>query len=176
MARRSTVADPMPKDELRQRGIGFWLALLAVAAIAMALFSCVGTKNLTMQTTQSGLQYQVLREGEGLPPGPNDQVLVHYEGTLPDGMVFDSSYQRGSPAQFGVDQVIPGWTEGLQLMKPGARYRFLIPSDLAYGEAGAGGVIPPNSDLTFEVELLDVARLPTGPGEMPQASATDDAG
>lgn len=160
MARRSTINDPMPRDEIRGHGTGFWLALLALAVAAMAVFSCVGTDNLRMIETESGLRYQVLRAGEGEAPGPTDQVLVHYEGTLEDGTIFDSSYQRGSPAVFRVDQVIPGWTEGLQLMRPGARYRFNIPSELAYGEEGAGGAIPPSSDLTFDVELLDVAPTP----------------
>ncbi|MEE4349806.1 MAG: FKBP-type peptidyl-prolyl cis-trans isomerase [Pacificimonas sp.] len=154
----------MPRSEVRQRGIGFWLILLALAVLAMGAFSVVGTSSLQMIETESGLRYQVLREGEGDPPGPNDQVLVHYEGSLEDGTIFDSSYQRGSPAGFGVDQVIPGWTEGLQLMKPGSRFRFQVPADLAYGEEGAGGVIPPNSDLTFDVELLDVNRAVEGAG------------
>lgn len=158
MARRSTIEDPMHKDQIRNRGVGFWFVLLALAVLVAGLFSCVGTRHLQMVTTDSGLEYQVLRAGNGEAPGPDDQVLVHYEGTLEDGTVFDSSYQRGTPAAFGVSQVIPGWTEGLQLMKPGARYRFIIPSDLAYGPEGAGGVIPPDEELTFEVELLDVRR------------------
>ncbi|MEO0500855.1 MAG: FKBP-type peptidyl-prolyl cis-trans isomerase [Pseudomonadota bacterium] len=158
MAKRSTIADPMPQEELRQRGIAFWLGLLALAVILMGAFSCVGTRRLQMETTASGLEYQILREGDGEQPGPDDTVLVHYEGTLPDGTVFDSSYARGEPAVFGVGQVIPGWTEGLQLMQTGSKYRFLIPSQLAYGPAGVGnGAIPPNADLVFEVELLGVA-------------------
>lgn len=109
-------------------------------------------------TTPSGLQYEVLAEGSGEPPKPTDAVLVHYEGRLTDGTVFDSSIKRGQPAAFGVSDVIPGWTEGLQLMKPGARYRFTIPPELAYGAQGAGGVIPPNAVLVFDVQLLEVAR------------------
>ena len=163
MARRSTIADPMPSEELRQRGIGFWLALLALGMLAMGLFSCVGTEHLRMMETESGLRYQVLREGEGERPDAGDYVLVHYQGMLDDGTVFDSSYQRGQPSGFGLSQVIPGWTEGLQLMRPGAKYRFLIPSHLAYGAEGAGGVIPPHAPLTFEVELLAVQDVPAMP-------------
>lgn len=107
-------------------------------------------------TTASGLQYEILAEGEGDPPGPSDTVEVHYEGTLEDGTIFDSSYQRGRAAAFPLNAVIGGWTEGLQLMKPGAKYRFIIPPELAYGEKGAGQSIPGGATLTFEVELLSV--------------------
>lgn len=106
--------------------------------------------------TESGLQYEVIEEGEGASPGPDDTVEVHYTGTLLDGTEFDSSHKRGEPVTFGVTQVIPGWTEALQLMSPGAKYKLYIPSDLAYGEGGAGGVIGPNSALIFDVELLSV--------------------
>jgi len=106
-------------------------------------------------TTASGLQYKVLSEGAGDSPKANDQVTVHYKGTLLDGTEFDSSYKRGQPATFGVGQVIKGWTEALQLMKPGAKWQLFIPPDLAYGEAGRPG-IPPNSLLQFEVELISV--------------------
>ena len=157
MARRSTVADPMPTDNIRQRGIWFWLALLAGAVVLMGLFSCVGTADLRREVTASGLAYQVLREGDGPRPTATDTVLVHYEGRLEDGTVFDSSYARGEPAIFGVGQVIPGFAEGLQLMEAGAKYRFYIPSEIAYGGAGAGQAIPPDSDLMFEVELLAIA-------------------
>lgn len=104
----------------------------------------------------SGLQYKVLQAGEGKSPGANDQVKVHYRGTLLDGSVFDSSYDRGEPAVFGVKQVIKGWTEALMLMKPGSKWMLYIPSDLAYGQNGAGDVIGPNATLIFEVELLEV--------------------
>lgn len=109
-------------------------------------------------TTDSGLQYKILTEGEGASPGPNSQVKVHYTGTLDDGTVFDSSRERGQPATFGLNQVIKGWTEGLQLMKPGAVYRFVIPSDLAYGESGAGAAIPAGATLTFEIELISIEK------------------
>lgn len=104
----------------------------------------------------SGLMYRVLREGTGRRPGPRDQVRCHYEGTFTDGKVFDSSYQRGEPAVFGVNQVIAGWTEALQLMGEGSQWELCIPYDLAYGEAGAHGAIPPYATLVFKVELLEV--------------------
>ena len=104
----------------------------------------------------SGLQYQVLREGDGRKPAATDQVECHYEGTLINGKVFDSSYQRGQTATFGLNQVIAGWTEGLQLMQEGAKYRFFIPYHLAYGERGAGQSIPPFATLIFDVELVKV--------------------
>lgn len=104
----------------------------------------------------SGLQYQVLKEGTGKQPKATDQVECHYEGTLINGQVFDSSYQRGQTATFGLNQVIAGWTEGVQLMKEGAKYRFFIPYNLAYGERGAGQSIPPYAALVFDVELVAV--------------------
>ena len=104
----------------------------------------------------SGLQYQVLREGDGRKPAATDQVECHYEGTLINGQVFDSSYQRGQTATFGLNQVIAGWTEGLQLMQEGAKYRFFIPYHLVYGERGAGQSIPPFATLIFDVELVKV--------------------
>lgn len=116
-------------------------------------------KNKTQEgvkTTESGLQYKVLKEGEGKSPGVSDRVRVHYEGTKLDGTVFDSSYKRGEPATFPADQVIKGWTEGLQLMKVGGKYRLFIPADLAYGARGAGQEIGPNEALQFDVELLEV--------------------
>lgn len=107
-------------------------------------------------TLKSGLQYEVLREGNGKKPKATDQVKCHYEGTLINGQVFDSSYKRNEPAVFPLNQVIPGWTEGLQLLQEGAKYRFYIPYILAYGESGAGGSIPPFATLIFDVELLEV--------------------
>ncbi len=109
-----------------------------------------------VQTTESGLQYIVLEAGEGDNPVAADSVEVHYEGRLIDGTVFDSSFERGQTVTFGLTQVIPGWTEGLQLMKPGAKFKFIIPPELGYGEGGAGQMIGPNATLLFDVELIAV--------------------
>lgn len=112
-----------------------------------------------VQTTESGLQYIVLKEGTGEKPTTASKVKVHYHGTLIDGTVFDSSVDRGEPTEFGVTQVIKGWTEGLQLMKEGAKYKFFIPSDIAYGaNPRPGGKIKPNSTLIFDVELLEIVK------------------
>jgi FKBP-type peptidyl-prolyl cis-trans isomerase len=129
---------------------------------AGAAFLATNEKNEGVEATASGLQYQVLRQGEGPSPSETDTVSVHYEGKLLDGTVFDSSYERGQPASFPLNQVIPGWSEGVQLMKEGAKYRFWVPSDLAYGERGAPPRIPPNSTLIFDVELLDVKDAADG--------------
>lgn len=107
-------------------------------------------------TLPSGLQYEVLKEGNGKSPKATDQVRCHYEGTLIDGTLFDSSVKRGQPAVFGVSQVIPGWVEALQLMSEGAKWRLYIPSELGYGAHGAGEMIPPHSTLIFDVELIEV--------------------
>ncbi|PPD30079.1 MAG: peptidylprolyl isomerase [Methylomonas sp.] len=107
-------------------------------------------------TTASGLQYQVFTEGSGATPKATDNVTVHYKGTTIDGKEFDSSYSRGEPATFPLNRVIAGWTEGVQLMKEGAKYRFFIPSNLAYGERGAGRDIGPNAALIFDVELIKI--------------------
>lgn len=107
-------------------------------------------------TLPSGLQYQVLKEGNGKSPKATDKVVCHYEGMLIDGTMFDSSIQRGEPATFPLNGVIAGWTEGLQLMKEGAKYRFFIPYQLGYGERGAGASIPPFAALVFDVELIEV--------------------
>ncbi len=109
-----------------------------------------------VRTTESGLQYEIIEEGAGESPTKGDRVTVHYTGKLIDGTVFDSSVERGEPATFGVTQVIPGWVEALQMMKVGAKWRLFIPSALAYGPNGAGGVIGPNSTLIFDVELLKI--------------------
>lgn len=110
-----------------------------------------------VQTTDSGLQYEVIEEGDGPKPGPDDRITVHYRGTLPDGTKFDSSYDRGEPATFNVQGVIPGFAEGLQLMSVGSKYKLYIPPDLGYGPRGQGP-IPPNSTLIFELELLDIVN------------------
>lgn len=110
-----------------------------------------------VQVTESGLQYRVERAGNGATPTASDVVRVHYKGTLLNGETFDSSYDRGEPAEFGLGQVIPGWSEGVQLMKVGSKYTFWIPAELAYGEAG-GGPIPANAMLTFEVELMEIVK------------------
>lgn len=119
-------------------------------------FLAANAKRQGVITLPSGLQYEILNEGNGKSPKATDVVRCHYHGTLIDGTVFDSSYQRNQPADFGLNQVIAGWTEGVQLMKEGAKYRFYIPYHLAYGEHGAGNAIPPYAALIFDVELLSV--------------------
>lgn len=115
-------------------------------------------KNADVRETASGLQYVVEKEGEGVQPTAEDEVTVHYTGRLLDGTVFDSSVNRGEPATFPLNRVIPGWTEGVQLMKEGSKYTFFIPSDLAYGPQGIPGAIPPHSTLIFDVELIKVVK------------------
>ena len=127
-----------------------------VAKAAGESFLAENAKKEGVVVLPSGLQYQVLKEGNGKKPSATDQVKCHYEGTLIDGTIFDSSYQRNEPATFGLNQVIAGWTEGVQLMSEGAKYRFFIPYNLAYGERGAGAQIPPFAALVFDVELLKV--------------------
>lgn len=146
----------------------------AAAALALIVAGCASGENADgasagdsahandasevgkMVTTDSGLKYEVLESGEGASPGPTDTVEVHYRGTLEDGTEFDSSYSRGRPAAFPVNRVIAGWTEALQLMKVGDKWKLTIPPDLGYGARGAGSAIPPNATLIFEVELLDI--------------------
>lgn len=113
-------------------------------------------KNPNIKTLPSGLQYEVLKEGNGQKPKATDKVKCDYEGTLIDGTLFDSSIQRGQPAVFGVNQVIPGWVEALQLMTEGSKWRLYIPAELGYGAQGAGELIPPHSTLIFDVELIQV--------------------
>ncbi len=127
-----------------------------VAAADGEAFLAENAKKAGVTVTASGLQYEVLTAGSGKTPGRNDKVRTHYHGTLIDGTVFDSSYNRGQPAEFPVSGVIAGWTEALQLMQEGAKYRLYIPHNLAYGERGAGGAIKPYSALIFDVELLDI--------------------
>lgn len=127
----------------------------ANAAAASAFLAENGAREGVI-TTESGLQYEIIEEGEGASPSAEDSVSVHYRGTLIDGTEFDSSYARGEPVTFGVGQVISGWTEALQLMKVGSKYKLFIPSELAYGAGGAGERIGPNSALMFDVELLGI--------------------
>ena len=119
-------------------------------------FLTENAKRANVVTHPSGLQYEVIKEGNGKLAKATDQVKCHYEGTLIDGTLFDSSVKRGQPAVFGVNQVIPGWVEALQLMPEGSKWKLYIPSELAYGAQGAGEMIPPHSTLVFEVELLEV--------------------
>ncbi|MBQ2102660.1 MAG: FKBP-type peptidyl-prolyl cis-trans isomerase [Bacteroidales bacterium] len=119
-------------------------------------FLAKAARDPEVRATKSGLMYKVIQEGTGRKPKATDQVRCHYEGTFPDGQIFDSSYKRGEPAVFGLNQVIKGWTEGLQLMAEGAKYELYLPYQLAYGEHGAGSAIPPYSALKFVVELLEV--------------------
>jgi len=132
-------------------------SLLCAFALSLAA-SCAVSQPAGPVTTASGLVYQSLKDGSGTPPAATDTVKVHYRGTLPDGREFDSSYKRGQPAEFGLNRVIRCWTEGVQLMKPGGKARLTCPPAIAYGERGAGGVIPPNATLQFEIELLSVRR------------------
>lgn len=140
-------------------GLGIWAGTQSqVAAVRTAdmQFLSENKEKPGVITTASGLQYQVITEGTGPKPAATDVVLVHYEGKLIDGSVFDSSYQRGQPAAFPLNQVIPGWTEGVQLMPTGSKYHFVVPPELGYGARGAGGVIPPGAVLEFDIELLAI--------------------
>lgn len=149
------------KPEEAQKLINDYLVELQEKATKLARetgekFLAENGKKEGVHTTASGLQYVIEKEGTGKQPGPTDNVTVHYTGRLLDGKVFDSSVSRGEPATFPLNRVIPGWTEGLQLMKEGAKFVFFIPSELAYGAQGAGRDIPPHSTLIFEVELIKV--------------------
>lgn len=147
-----TEAQAMVQEYLQRKGEE---RLKSVKAEGEA-FLAENAKKEGIVTLPSGLQYQVLQEGNGKSPKATDQVKCHYEGTLINGKVFDSSYRRGEPATFPLNGVIAGWTEGLQLMKEGAKYRFFIPFNLAYGTRGAGQDIPPYATLIFDVELIEV--------------------
>lgn len=142
----------MAKERARQDEQG------AEQAAAGAAFLAENGKKEGVKTTESGLQIEILQEGSGPKPTSSDTVTVHYTGTLADGTVFDSSRERGEPATFPLSGVIPGWTEGLQLMSVGSRARLVIPSELGYGPRGAGGRIPPNAVLVFDVELLEIKK------------------
>jgi FKBP-type peptidyl-prolyl cis-trans isomerase FkpA len=130
-------------------------SMLCAAALIFA--ACAALAQVPV-TTKSGLVYQSLKDGSGAAPSASDTVKVNYRGTLADGREFDSSYKRGEPIEFPLNRVIPCWTEGVQLMKPGGKARLTCPPAIAYGERGAGGVIPPNATLQFEIELLSVRR------------------
>ena len=142
--------------ELQKKQEAAAAAMADVNAKAGQEFLDANGKRVEVKTMPSGLQYEILEAGEGESPKAGDTVKVHYTGKLIDGTVFDSSVDRGEPATFGVTQVIPGWVEALQLMKPGAKWRLFIPSQLAYGPQGAGGIIGPNQTLIFDVELIEV--------------------
>ena len=133
---------------------------LLFCAAALSLVACApaaqAPATTTSTTSKSGLVYQSLKEGSGASPAATDTVKVHYRGTFQDGREFDSSYKRGEPTEFPLNRVIPCWTEGVQLMKPGGKARLTCPPAIAYGERGAGGLIPPNSTLNFEIELVSV--------------------
>lgn len=150
---KNTVAQKLQKKQLEER-----TAAAGKAKEEGEKFLAENAKKEGVKTTASGLQYEVLTEGKGDSPKATDTVTVHYKGTLINGETFDSSYDRGQPVSFPLQNVIPGWTEGLQLMKPGAKYKFVIPSNLAYGERGAGIKIGPNATLVFEVELLSIGE------------------
>jgi FKBP-type peptidyl-prolyl cis-trans isomerase len=150
---KNTVAQNMQARQASERA----QAAQAATAKGEAFLKENGARE-GVTTTESGLQYEVLAAGEGAKPSAADSVTVHYKGTLIDGTEFDSSYARGEPVSFPLANVIPGWTEGVQLMSPGAKYKFVIPSALAYGERGAGNRIGPNETLVFEVELLSIEK------------------
>ncbi|MEJ2469629.1 MAG: FKBP-type peptidyl-prolyl cis-trans isomerase [Desulfuromonadales bacterium] len=137
-------------------------ALAAENKAAGEAFLAKNAEEEGVVVTDSGLQYKIIEPGEGESPGPQDVATVNYRGTLIDGTQFDSSYDRGQPATFPVGGVIPGWTEALQLMKPGAKWTLYIPAELAYGERGAGQDIGPNATLIFDVELLSVQKQEDG--------------
>jgi FKBP-type peptidyl-prolyl cis-trans isomerase FklB len=147
----------MTEEQIREVLIAFQEEMLSKVKKESETFLAQNKSQKGVQSTKSGLQYQILKEGAGNPPKPTDTVKVNYEGRLINGTVFDSSAKTGAPATFQVDQVIPGWTEALQLMKPGAKFRLFIPSELAYGARPPGsGTIRPNDALIFDVELLGV--------------------
>ena len=146
----------------------------AANAASSAAFLAANAVKEGVIVTESGLQYEIITEGTGPMPGPNDQVEVHYRGTLVDGTVFDSSIDRGETVTFGVSQVIQGWTEALQLMPTGSKWLLAIPSDLAYGAGGAGEVIGPDSALIFEVELIAIPDQAAASGSEAAESAAED--
>ena len=142
---------------MRNKFIAFSLALLTPMTWAQTdAVLATAAKESGAQVTKSGLVYRSLKDGAGASPQATDRVKVHYKGSFPDGKEFDSSYKRGEPTEFPLNGVIPCWTEGVQLMKTGGKAKLTCPSAIAYGQRGAGGVIPPNATLVFEVELLGI--------------------
>jgi len=146
------------QQEMQMKQMAEAAAAAAKAEKANKEFLDANSKKDGVVTLESGLQYKVIKEGTGATPKADSKVRVHYKGTLMDGKVFDSSYDRGEPAEFPVNRVIPGWTEALQLMKVGDKWQLVIPADLAYGAQGAPPTIPPNAVLVFDVELLDILK------------------
>ena len=144
--------------KLQQKQMEERLAKATAAQAAGEKFLAENAKRADVKTTASGLQYEIMKSGEGPAPKSSDKVTVHYKGTLIDGTEFDSSYARGQPVTFPLGNVIPGWTEGLQLIKAGGKARLYIPSSLGYGERGAGAKIGPNETLIFEVELISIEK------------------
>jgi FKBP-type peptidyl-prolyl cis-trans isomerase len=144
--------------KLQQKQVEERTAKAAAAKAAGEKFLAENGKREGVKTTESGLQYEILTEGTGATPKATDKVTVHYKGTLIDGTEFDSSYARGQPVTFPLGNVIPGWTEGLQLVKTGGKAKLYIPSSLGYGERGAGAKIGPNETLVFEVELIGIEK------------------
>ncbi len=150
-------AKPVLTDqEIQETMVAFQKEMMAKEKERGEAFLAENKKKEGVKTLPSGLQYKVIKAGTGKKPKLNDTVTVHYRGTLINGTEFDSSYKRGQPATFQVSGVIPGWTEALQLMEQGAKWQLFIPSNLAYGERGAGGVIGPNATLIFELELISI--------------------
>lgn len=150
---KQTVAKKMQEKQAAQRA-----EQAKKGADEGAKFLAENAKKSGVKTTASGLQYEVITEGKGAHPKVSDRVTVHYKGTLLNGETFDSSYDRNQPVTFPLGNVIPGWTEGVQLMTPGSKYKFYIPAALGYGERGAGAKIGPNATLIFEVELLGIEK------------------
>ncbi|RPG45934.1 MAG: FKBP-type peptidyl-prolyl cis-trans isomerase [Gammaproteobacteria bacterium TMED134] len=146
----------VPLEEQETLMMALSEALMAKKNEAGVVFREQNAARPEVTTLSSGLQYEILVAGDGPMPGPTDTVVTHYHGTLTDDTIFDSSVDRGAPATFQVNQVIAGWTEALQLMSVGSKWRLVIPPELAYGDRGAGGAIPPNATLVFEVELLEI--------------------
>ncbi|MDR3268720.1 MAG: FKBP-type peptidyl-prolyl cis-trans isomerase [Tannerella sp.] len=156
----SEAPSEIPYDEAKEVINDYFAKLQAekmeINKLAGAEFLRINKEKAGVVELASGLQYEVLKKGTGAKPKASERVKCHYHGTLINGVVFDSSVQRGEPAVFGVSQVIPGWVEALQLMETGAKWRLFVPSELAYGAQGAGESIEPNSTLVFDVELLDI--------------------